>query len=143
MKVDACRLKLRNVTDCRIHSTRQKDGVAAQVERISLSQQRAICERTVQRSATFKTNETGRTDEESLLDRREFHLQTEKHDYLSLTGRRGGLVQAALKVCTGASPATRCRKTHRLRIGCSAQSVASGTTRNVAMTNLYVTFVYD
>ena len=49
----------------------------------------------------------------------------------------------AQKVCTGASTATRCRKTHRLRVGCSAQSVASGTTRNVAMTNLYVTLVCD
>ena len=56
---------------------------------------------------------------------------------------RGGLVQAAHKVSTGASTVTRCTKTDRLRIGCSAQRAASGTTRNVAMTNLYVTFVCD
>ena len=79
-------------------------------------------------------------------DRRELHKgrrapANERHDNHSPTGRRGGLVQAAQKVCTGASTATKCTKTHRLRIGCSAQSVASGTTGNVAMTNLYVTFV--
>ena len=67
------------------------------------------------------------------------HLQTERHDNHSMTGRRIGLVQAAQKVSTGASTATKCTKTHRLRIGCNVQSVASDTTRNVAVTNLYVT----
>ena len=48
------------------------------------------------------------------------HLQTKRHDNHSLTGRRRGLVQAAQQVCTDVSTATRCTKTHRLRIGCNA-----------------------
>ena len=71
------------------------------------------------------------------------HVRTERHDNHSLTDRRRGLVEAAQKVSTDASTATRCTKTHRLRVGCSAQSVGRGTTRNVAMANLYVTFVCD
>ena len=60
-----------------------------------------------------------------------------------LADRTKSPVQPAQKVCTGASTATRCTKTHRLRVGCSVQSVASGTMRNVAMTNRDVTFGCD